>query len=167
MISVIVVCDSEYGIGRGGKMPWHFPADFAYFKKKTMGHPMITGRKNFEDMGALPGRETIVVTRDVLYRTEKEGVHVAHSLEEALVRAQDLEGKEEIFIVGGGQMYRHAFQLGMVDTVYVTHIQGEGYECDTFFSKEYLEQFEKKSEELREADDQNPRALIFTVYEKA
>ena len=91
-------------IGAGPDIPWHLPEDFAFFKRTTMGHPMVMGRLTFEAIGrVLPGRRTIVVTRDPGWT--HPGVEVAHSLEAALALAG---ATDEVFVCGGGQVYAQA-----------------------------------------------------------
>ena len=96
-------------IGGGGKLPWRLPTDLKHFKATTLGKPMIMGRKTFESIGRpLPGRETIVVTRDGRFQAPP-GVHVVASPDAALALARDLaaaSGAAEIVLAGGGQLYR-------------------------------------------------------------
>jgi dihydrofolate reductase len=131
---VIVVAMSKNGraLGRSNELLWHIPEDLKRFKEKTLGHPIIMGRKTFESIIAilgkpLPGRTNIVVTRnkDFTY----EGVIVASSLAEALTRGNELD-KEEVHIGGGAEIYKQI--LPMVDTLYVTYVHDEP-EADTFF----------------------------------
>lgn len=98
-ITLIAAVASNGVIGRDGDMPWQVPGEQRGFKTATMGHPMVMGRKTFAAMGALPGRRSIVLTRDPDFRAD--GVEVAHDLDEALWLTQD----EDIFVVGGGQIY--------------------------------------------------------------
>ena len=100
-------------IGDGLNMPWHLPADLRYFKRTTMGHPMVMGRRTFESMGVLPGRRSIVVTRQRQWR--HDGVEVVHSVEDALSAASDAD---EVFVVGGGEIYRQA--MSAADRLLVT-----------------------------------------------
>lgn len=91
-------------IGKGGKLPWHIPADLKRFKSLTMGKPMIMGRKTFESLpGLLPGRRHIVLTKGS--RWHCEGAQVAHSIEEALQLAREGHSEGEIAIVGGAAIY--------------------------------------------------------------
>ena len=91
-------------IGNGPDIPWHLPEDFAFFKRTTMGHLLVMGRLTFESIGrALPGRRTIVVTRDRTWR--HADVEVAHSFPEALALAGPAD---EVFVCGGGQVYAEA-----------------------------------------------------------
>ncbi|PRY63632.1 dihydrofolate reductase [Knoellia remsis] len=103
-VSLIAAVGRNGVIGAEGGMPWHLPEDFRFFKRTTMGHPMVMGRKTFESIGrVLPGRRTIVVTRQADWR--HADVETAHSFAEGL----DLAGPgEEVFVVGGGEIYRQA-----------------------------------------------------------
>lgn len=90
-------------IGDGRAMPWHLPEDLKFFKRTTMGHPMVMGRRTFDSMGVLPGRRSVVVTRQPDWSAP--GVEVAHSLPDALALVAD---DEQVFVVGGGEIYRQA-----------------------------------------------------------
>lgn len=105
-------------IGDGERMPWHLPEDLKYFKRTTMGHPMVMGRRTFDSMGALPGRRSIVITRQPGWSAE--GVVAVGSLEEALTVATDGEGGDEVFVVGGGEIYRLA--LPVADRLLLTEV---------------------------------------------
>jgi len=120
------------GLGKDGNLLWHIPEDLKRFKTLTLGHPVIMGRKTFESIARmlgkpLPGRTNIVVTRDPKW--SYEGIFVAHSLEEALLRAREIEG-EEIYIGGGAEMYKQA--LPYVDKLYLTLIDDDK-EADAYF----------------------------------
>ena len=91
-------------IGNDGDIPWHLPHDFAHFKRETLGHTLVMGRRTWDSIGRpLPGRATIVVTRDESFDPGFEGVQVAHSLEEAFGLAAALPG--DVMIAGGGEIY--------------------------------------------------------------
>ena len=109
-------------IGNGNAIPWRLPADFAHFKRMTLGKPLIMGRKTFESIGRpLPGRTNIVVTRQRGY--QPDGVLVISSLEAALEHAQAIataDGASEVMIGGGGEIYRAA--MPQADTLYITHV---------------------------------------------
>ncbi|MFE6167883.1 dihydrofolate reductase [Viridibacillus arvi] len=158
MISLIVAHDENNVIGLNNAMPWHLPGDLAYFKRTTMGKPMIMGRKTFESIGKpLPGRTNIVITRDEEYA--REGIVIVHSLEEALAQAE--KESEEIMIIGGEQIFR--MTLPMADRLYVTKIEKQ-YEGDTFFPS-YGDEWQVVSQsEVNETED----GLKFTylVYER-
>jgi dihydrofolate reductase len=114
---VAIGANGVIGVDRG--LPWRLPEDLAHFKALTMGHPMVMGRTTFESIGRpLPGRTTIVVTRNPDWSAE--GVEVAPTLEAALERAQELD--DEVFLVGGGQIYTAALEAGLVDQLCVTRV---------------------------------------------
>jgi len=127
MISLLVAHDPNRVIGLNNDLPWHIPEDLAYFKKMSMGKAMVMGRKTFESIGRpLPGRLSIIVTRNAAYTAE--GAVVVHNLSDAIARAE--EYAEEVMIIGGAEIFRSA--LGIADRLYITYIQKQ-YEGDTFF----------------------------------
>jgi dihydrofolate reductase len=124
-ITLVVAIDAQRGIGVDNKLPWHLPEDLAHFKRVTLGHPIIMGRKTFDSIGRpLPKRRNIVVTRNRDWR--HEGVDSAASLADAIA----LVGDEPASIIGGAQVFTEAVQIA--DRMIVTHIDGV-YRCDTFF----------------------------------
>jgi dihydrofolate reductase len=160
-VSIIVAMSSNRVIGRAGDLPWRLPADLRHFKALTVGHAVIMGRRTFDSVGRpLPERRCIVITRDRNYRPE--GVIVAHDLEEAIgcAAADD----DEVFIAGGGEIYRLA--LPLADRMYVTvvHAQVEG---DTYFPELDESEWEMIADERHEADDRHAHAYSFRVYERS
>ena len=114
-------------IGDRGRIPWRLPADFAHFKRETLGHTLVMGRATWDSIGRpLPGRTTIVVTRDRSWRAD--GALVAHSLEEALSVAAGLDG--DIVVVGGGQVYEQALPHATHQVLTEVHCSPEG---DAFY----------------------------------
>lgn len=135
-ISIIVAIDDKRGIGAKNRLLWHISKDFAHFKTITLGHPIIMGRKTHESIGrALPGRINIIVTRDRNYRAE--GCVVVNSLAEAIKAA----GAGEIFIIGGGEIYKQAMEQNLVDKLYLTKVKGD-FNAEIFFP-EYEHIFNK------------------------
>ncbi|OIN89147.1 hypothetical protein AUJ59_02370 [Candidatus Beckwithbacteria bacterium CG1_02_47_37] len=129
--SIIVAIDDKLGIGAKNRMLWRLKTDFAHFKVVTMGHPIIMGRKTHESIGrALPGRANIVITRDQNYSTP--GCNVVHSLAEAISFAQSQSGAEEIFIIGGGEIFKQALEQNLVDKLYLTKVKGD-FKAEIFF----------------------------------
>ena len=127
MISLIVAHDPNRVIGLNNELPWHIPEDLAYFKEKTMGKAMVMGRKTYESIGRpLPGRESIVITRNKNFSAE--GVVVVHDLDEAIAKAE--EYAEEVMIIGGAEIFR--IVMGIADRLYITDIHTD-FEGDTFF----------------------------------
>jgi dihydrofolate reductase len=124
-ITLVVAIDAQRGIGVDNKLPWHLPEDLAHFKRVTLGHPIIMGRKTFDSIGRpLPKRRNIVVTRNRDWR--HEGVDSVASLAGAIA----LVGDEPASIIGGAQVFTEAMQIA--DRMIVTHIDSV-YRCDTFF----------------------------------
>jgi dihydrofolate reductase len=121
-ISLIAAVAANAVIGKDGDMPWRIPSDFAWFKRTTMGKPMIMGRKQFETFPKpLAGRPHIVVTRQAGYAAE--GVSVVHDLDAAYALAGDLAveaGADEIMVIGGGDIYAQAIERA--DRLYISHV---------------------------------------------
>lgn len=145
-------------IGRNNKLIWHLPADLRHFKNTTLGNPVIMGRKTFESMGkALPGRTNIIVTRQEGYTAP--GCLITNSLTDALKVAPP----GEVFIAGGGEIYRQA--LPLADRMYITVVDHE-FEGDTFFPEFAAEQWQLVEERVHEADEKNIYSMAFRTYEK-
>lgn len=128
LISIIVATARGGAIGRKGDLLFHISDDLRRFKSITMGHPIIMGRKTFESFpkGALPGRRNIVITRQADYTAP--GIETATSLDQAIATAG---GVDELFIIGGGEIYRQAIDLAR--RIYLTEIDAEVADADTFF----------------------------------
>ncbi len=159
-ISIIVALAKNLTIGIDNQLPWRCPEDLKRFKALTMGHHMIMGRKTFDSIGrALPGRTTVVVTRDESLSIG--GCLIAHSLDEALSLCG---GDEEIFIVGGAQIYRQAMDLA--DTLHVTEIQKD-VEGDAHFPKIDPETWREVSRQRHQQSSPEPLEYHFVTYRKS
>lgn len=161
IISLIVAMDRKRGIGVEGRLPWRLPADLKRFRELTMGHHLIVGRKTFESIGRpLPGRQTIIVTRDRTYQAA--GCFITHSVEEAIALAQ-ARGETEVFICGGAEIY--AQSLPSADRLYPTLVEAE-VAADTFFpewpAKDASEWVELESHS-HPADEKNQHPFIFKL----
>ena len=146
-ISIIVAVDEKNGIGKNNDLLFKIPRDFKRMKEKTSGHPLIMGRKTFESIGrVLPNRTNIIVTRDSSFQFE--GAVVVSSLEEGLEKAKEAPGADEIFIFGGGQIFKEALEKSLVDRLYLTVVNGD-YHADTFFPdySEFTKVIEKEENE--------------------
>ena len=170
ILSMIVATADNNIIGKDNDMPWHLPADLAYFKQVTLGKPIIMGRKTYESIGRpLPGRRNIVISRDEKYIPQgkgAEGVDTVTSVEQALALVDGSDGSkavEEIMVIGGGAIYAHC--LPQADRLYVTHIKSV-IEGDTCFPDYEDGSWIKVSSELREADEKNKHPLDFCIYER-
>lgn len=125
-ISLIVAMDRKRGIGIANQLPWKLPEDLAHFKRTTTGHAIIMGRKTFDSIGRpLPGRRSIVVTRNPDWR--HEGTQVAATPEQACALARH---EQEAFIIGGAEIFEQT--IALADRMIVTEIDAE-FDCDTFF----------------------------------
>ena len=122
IVSAIAAMDKNNLIGIGSEMPWHLPKDFKYFKDTTMGHPIIMGRKSFESIDCKPlkGRPHIIVSKDP--NLNYSSVNTVTTVEDAIALAKTMEGSDEIFICGGGQIYKYALNNKLVDKLYITAI---------------------------------------------
>lgn len=157
--SIIVAMSENRVIGRQGGLPWRLSADLRRFKRLTMGHHIVMGRKTFESIGRLlPGRTSIVLTRDSAFAFP--GAVIARSLEQAVKRAGD---DQEIFLIGGGQVYRET--LEKADRLYLTMVHAE-VDGDTYFPEIHLTQWQLVDRERHSADDKNEHDYSFIVYDR-
>ncbi|HXT51908.1 MAG TPA: dihydrofolate reductase [Thermoanaerobaculia bacterium] len=162
-VSLIVAMAEGGVIGRAGRLPWHLPADLARFKRLTMDHHLILGRRTWESIGrALPGRRMVVVSRQAQRLVLPEGVRAATSLDEALQIAE-AAGDDEVFVAGGARVYREA--LPRADRLYLTWVQAE-VTGDTFFPPVDPADWQEVAREEVPADDRNPHATSFTIFDR-
>lgn len=132
MISLIVAVSKNNAIGKDNKLLFHIKEDLAFFKKTTLNKTMIMGRKTFESLpGVLPSRKHIVITRDKNYSIDNPQVEVRHSLIEVLEEYK--VSSKELFVIGGGEIYKQAIESGLVDKIYITKIDEVVEDADTFF----------------------------------
>ena len=160
----IVAAVAENGvIGRGGRLPWHLSDDLKRFQRLTMGHTIVMGRRTWESIGrALPGRRSIVVSRQAGYHVEANAVEVAAGLHDAL-RIGEAAGDDEVFIVGGAELYCEA--LRHADRVYLTRIHAE-VNGDTKFPAVDWNNWQLISSERHAADARNEFPFTFEIYER-
>ena len=168
-ISLLVASSTNRTIGRDGDLPWRLSADLKRFKRLTMGHPILMGRKTLESIGRLlPGRQTIVLTRNSEF--EFPGAIVVTSWDAALAKAaESLEtmktaGEPELFVVGGAEIYRLA--LPFTDRLYLTRVHAE-IEGDTFFPELDDAQWHVVEEEKHTADAKNEYDYSFVTLDRA
>ena len=160
-LSAIVAIDRNGAIGKQGQLLCRLPADMRHFKDTTMGHSIVMGRKTFESFpqGALPGRQNIVITRNLDFAAE--GVTVAHSVEEALAAAT-MQG--EVFVIGGEQIYRATFS--MIDTIYLTVIDHKFKDADAHFPRIDMRSWTITSQDEHPADARNPYPFTFITLKR-
>lgn len=163
-VSLIVAATRNQVIGRDNHMPWHLPADLRYFKQRTLGKPIIMGRKTWESLGRpLPGRLNLVITRQA--DTTLDGAEVFTDLQAAIERGQEWareQGVDEVMVIGGGQLYQQA--LALTQRVYLTRIDLE-LEGDTFFPVLDAQHWQQTDAQAHPAQDQEP-GYTFEVWQR-
>lgn len=135
MISIIAAIDEKRGLGKNNQLLFRIHGDMKRLKEITTGHPLVMGRKTFESIGRkLPERTHIVITHDPssLQTLSYQPDVVVGSLEEGIEEAKKAQGSEEIFVFGGGQIFKEAIEKNLVDRFYLTVVKGE-YDADVFF----------------------------------
>lgn len=162
-IVFVVAMGENHVIGRDNVMPWHLRSDLKRFKALTWGKPMIMGRKTFESIGKpLPGRESIIVTRDPDYQAE--GAHVVHSVEAAVELARSLAvglNANEIAVVGGGEIFSQLMPRADKLHVTIVHASPDGDAC---FPAIDPGQWVEESREKHEPGDKDDHAFTYVVY---
>ncbi len=163
-VSLIVAATRNQVIGLDNQMPWHLPADLRYFKQRTLGKPIIMGRKTWESLGRpLPGRLNIVITRQA--DIALEGAEVFADLDAAIERGQEWaaqQGVDEVMVIGGGQLYQQA--LTLAQRVYLTRIELE-LDGDTYFPVLDAQLWQKTDAQTHPAQEQEP-GYTFEVWQR-
>ena len=165
-VSIIVAIAQDNVIGKNNDLVWHLPKDMKFFMDSTLNHYVIMGRRNYDSIPEkyrpLKNRTNIVVTRNTAFHAPN--CVVVSSIREGIEAAKK-KGDKECFIIGGGQIYKEALEMNMVDKMYITHINQE-FEGDTFFP-----QFNKEDWNLRvlmehQKDEKNTHDFIIVEYTK-
>ncbi|TCV99118.1 type 3 dihydrofolate reductase [Biostraticola tofi] len=158
IISLIAALAVDRVIGMENAMPWHLPADLAWFKRLTLQKPVIMGRRTYESIGKpLPGRLNIVMSR---HPGTDDRVTWVSSAQEALDAAGNVE---EIMVIGGGKIY-HEF-LPRAGRLYLTHIDAE-VDGDTWFPDYEPDQWQSTFSEFHDADDKNTHSFCFEILDR-
>ena len=157
----IIVAVAENGIiGKDNALIWNLPDDMRHFVRSTKGHPVIMGRKTFESMdGPLPKRTNIIITRNKDYSTEN--IVVTHSLKDALAKAAEMD--EDIFIIGGAEIYRQAEPLSTV--MHITRVHSE-FEGDSSFEIQRPEEWKLTASEFHDVDEHHAHQFTIERYER-
>lgn len=167
-VSLIVAMGIGRAIGRAGALPWHLPADLAFFKKTTLGKPVVMGRKTHESIGRpLPGRLNIVLSRQAGYAAE--GGEVVSDVESALRLAREYFEKKpdvdpELMIIGGEQIYRSF--LESADRLYLTEVDAIVGDADAFFPEFDSQAFREVSRAVRPRDEKNAWSMTFLILDR-
>ncbi|WP_141603480.1 dihydrofolate reductase [Terrilactibacillus laevilacticus] len=160
MISFLLAMDEKGLIGKNNDLPWHLPADLQYFKKITMGHSIIMGRKTYESIGRpLPGRRNIILTRNKDYSSEQAQVFYS---EKTLLKYCD-DPSEEYFIIGGAELFKSLFPYA--NKLYITRIH-HIFEGDTYFGGFNPDEWHLISEVEGVVDAKNRYPHTFCIYER-
>lgn len=161
IISLIWAMDDNRLIGVENRLPWKLPADMKWFRRHTLGKPIIMGRKTFDSFGGrpLPERTNIVVTRDKDYQVK--GAVVVYSIEEALQVAGDVE---EVMIIGGASFYEQ--MLPRADRLYITQVHGS-FEGDAWFPEFDMGKWHEVDREEHTVDEKNAYACSFLSFERS
>ncbi len=163
-LALIVALSENNVIGKDGELPWRLPTDLQRFKRLTMGHCMVMGRKTFDSIGRpLPGRVTIVLSRSEFISSPPKLLS-AKSLDEALRYVPLTEMKhDQVFVTGGAEIYK--LTLPLADRLYVTRVAAE-IEGDTFFPEVDWTQWQAVESEEAPADERHEFASTFTIYQR-
>ncbi len=159
-LALIVAVARNNVIGARNTIPWYCPADLQYFKRTTMGAPVLMGRKTWDSLQIqpLPGRQNIIVTRDSQFQAA--GCYVVNSIDAGLQLAQNAP---RVFVIGGEEIYKQV--LNRADELYITHVDAE-VQGDRYFPQLSLQDWELIREESHAADEKNPHDLLFKVYKR-
>jgi dihydrofolate reductase len=163
-ISIIVAIAENNIIGKDNTLIWHLPADMKYFKEKTTGHCIITGRKNYESIPEkfrpLPNRTNIIITRQKDYHAP--GAFIVNTIEDAIEKAKQIGG-DEVFIIGGAEIYKQCIHLA--DTLYITKIH-HSFEGDAYFPEINLKIWNQIKNLDFQADEKNKYNYSFGEFKK-
>lgn len=160
-IALIAAFTQNRVLGKDNQLVWNLPKDMRFFKTKTMGYPVVMGRKTFESFGKLlPGRTNIIVTRNPAYHAE--GAVVVSSLEEAIAEAKK-HTSDTIFVAGGSEIYHQA--LPVADTMYLTHIHTD-LDGDAFFPDFPESEWQVAEKEMIPADGKHAYSFDFVTWKR-
>lgn len=164
LVSIIVAVSDNFAIGKDNDMPWHLPRDLKHFKEVTSGHTVVMGRNTYLSLpkGALPKRRNIILS-STLKSDDVVPAEVMSTLEEAVSSAK-AQGEQELFIMGGGQLY--AKTVDIADRMYITHIHSTIKDADTFFPKFDMNEWKIIDKTEFEKDEKNPFDLTFCTYQR-
>jgi dihydrofolate reductase len=165
MIRTIIVAKSKNNaIGKDNDLLWRLPDDFRFFKQVTVDHAVILGRKTFDSLpGLLPKRTFIIVTRQEDYQAP-EGHFAVNSLEAAFELAQDELKVEEVFVIGGGVIYKDSLDKGLVDKMHITEVNAIIDEADTFFPEFDHKDWKEETRVHHPTDEKHQYAFDFVTY---
>ena len=158
-INIVVAIGSNNAIGKNNKLLWHLPKDLKHFKELTTGHTVIMGRKTYDSVGKpLPNRRNIVITRQQI---DIPGCEVVNSLDQAIGLCKS---EEEVFIVGGAEIYKQAMQV--TNSIYLTIVH-QSFDGDTYFPEIKADEWKETEREDYQPDEKHQFAYSFITLERA
>ncbi|HET9056604.1 MAG TPA: dihydrofolate reductase [Chitinophagaceae bacterium] len=164
IISLIVAVSTNNVIGKNNKLLWHLPNDLKFFKNTTWGMPVIMGRKTYDSIGRkpLPGRFNIIITRDFNGNPVSNDISIAKSFEVAIEKAKETDCRE-VFVVGGGEIYRQSMPIA--NRIYLTRVHAE-IEGDVLFPPLNEKEWEQTYNLDFDADDKHAYPYSFQIWER-
>ena len=163
---IVVAISKNYAIGKDNDLLWRLPDDFKFFKQTTLDHVVILGRKTFDSLpGLLPRRTFVIVTRQKDYQVPV-GHYAVNSLEEAFELCEVQRQEKEVFVIGGGAIYKESIEKGMVDKMYITEVGAEIEGADTFFPEFNKSEWQETQRIHHPTDEKHKYAFDFVTYEK-
>jgi len=161
IVSQIVAKANNNAIGKDNQLIWRLSNDLKFFRKVTMGHYLITGRKNYESIGKpLPGRKMVIVTRDLNYKAE--GCAVVHSVENAIAYIER-QGAKECFVIGGGELYKQT--LDLTTRIFLTKVDCSP-EADVFYPELHDDEWQEVISEPHSSDEKNEHDFEFCLLRR-
>lgn len=166
IISIIVAISKNQVIGKNNQLIWHLPKDMKFFMDTTMDTVVIMGRKNYESIPKkyrpLKNRKNVIITRNKSYVAE--GCTVVNTIDKSLKFLNNIENSE-VFVIGGGEIYKKFLEKGLIDRMYVTHID-EYFDGDTFFPDVNYDNWKSTEILAHRKDENNPHDFKIMVYDK-
>lgn len=164
--TIVVAKAANNAIGKDNDLLWRLPDDFRFFKKVTLGNYVIMGRKTFDSLpGMLPDRHFVIVTRQKDYKAP-EGHHAVNSLEEAFELCEVKKELKQVFIIGGGIIYKESLDKNMVERMLITEVHTEIEEADTFFPEFDKSNWVEERREHHPSDEKHKFSFDFVTYVK-
>ncbi len=163
ILSILVALDENQAIGLENQLPWRLPADLRFFRRTTMGKPILMGRKTYESLGKpLKGRDNLVLSRNPAWKAP-EGVRVFADWDSAMEYLQGTHA-EEAFVIGGAKVFERA--LPLADRLRITRVLTRVPRADTYFPPYAKEDWILRDSESFDADEENPYAYRFETYDR-
>jgi len=172
ILSIISAIANNNEIGRKNELLWNLPIDMKHFKETTTGHPVIMGQKTYESLGVdstglpgrpLPNRRNIILTLDKNFKRDR--IEIVYSMEELdELLKNTMTESNEAFVIGGGQIYK--LFIDKADKLYITHVNAEFTDADTFFPIIDKDKWEITSEDKHEKDERNIYDCNFVIYKR-